>query len=277
MPLLQYQHASLSYGNQLLWQGLDFAIEKGEFVALLGANGVGKTSLFKSILGLEKLSAGEVSREPNLNIGYVPQLKALDPKLPIRGRDLVQLGLDGHNYGFGLFSQLPQLLPKSLSKKLFSTKTPLTRQQKNAMVEKALYEVGGNDFANMPLTQMSGGQQQRMRIAQALVAEPDLLLLDEPLLSLDMQSQQVVCDILAHRKQYHDTAILMITHELLPVVPLIDKVIYIYNQQADVRLAKDFFNDTRLPYAYLAYCAQRYPQFSYSPRLAPIPSAKRPA
>lgn len=262
MPLLQYRHASLSYGKQLLWQGLDFSIEKGEFVALLGANGVGKTSLFKAILGLEKLRSGEVTRQPNLKIGYVPQLKALDPKLPIRGRDLVQLGLDGDTYCFGLVSQL---LSNRLSKKNFPNQTALTRQQKTAMVDKALYEVGGLGFADIPLTQMSGGQQQRMRIAQALVAEPDLLLLDEPLLSLDMQSQQVVCDILAHRKQYHDTAILMITHELLPVIPLIDKVIYIHDQQADVRLAKAFFNDTSLPYAHLAFCTQRYPKFSYVP------------
>ena len=108
------------------------------------------------------------------------------------------------------------------------------KSPKKYLVDKAIAEVGGEAFCDAPLNMLSGGEQQRMRIAQALAAEPDLLLMDEPLLSLDAPSQQVVCDILAHRKHTHQTAVLMISHELEPIKPLIDKVVYIKNSRAQV-------------------------------------------
>ncbi|MFW2177049.1 MULTISPECIES: metal ABC transporter ATP-binding protein [unclassified Moraxella] len=221
--LINVEQATMQFGQRLLWQNVSFAIHAGEFVAILGANGTGKTTLFQTLLQRYQLSAGQIQLLPNLRIGYVPQLKDFDPKLPIRGRDLVALGLDGHTYLFGLFDP-----KRTLGRAWLSTK------QKNYHIDKALDEVGGKAFANTPLHLLSGGEQQRMRIAQALVSEPELLLMDEPLLSLDIASQQVVSEILAHRKQTHHTAILMISHELVPILPLIDKVVYLHQQQAEV-------------------------------------------
>lgn len=221
--LVQVQHASMHFGERLLWQGVNFAIHTAEFVALIGANGTGKTTLLQSILGLTPLSQGNVITAQGIRIGYVPQLKNFDPKLPIRGRDLIQFGLDGQHFLFGSFD------PKKTLGRYW-----LTHKQKKYHIDKAIDEVGGKAFADAPLNMLSGGEQQRMRIAQALVSEPDLLLMDEPLLSLDVKIQHIVCDILAHRKTAHHTAILMISHEIVPITPLVDTVVLLNNQHADV-------------------------------------------
>lgn len=221
--LVHVQNATMHFGERLLWQRVNFAIRTAEFVALIGANGTGKTTLLQSILGLVNLTDGKITTTPHINIGYVPQLKNFDPKLPIRGRDLIQFGLDGQNFLFGKFDR-----KKTLGRYWLNTK------QKNYHIDKAIDEVGGKAFANAPLNMLSGGEQQRMRIAQALVSEPDLMLMDEPLLSLDVKSQQIVCDILAHRKTAHQTAILMISHEIVPITPLVDTVVLLNNQHADV-------------------------------------------
>lgn len=221
--LLNVENASMRFGQRILWQKVNFGIQTGEFVALLGANGAGKTTLLQSVLQILPLSSGHVKITQGVKIGYVPQLKNFDPKLPIRGRDLVRLGLEGGNFFFGFIN----------CKKQFG-RYWLSNQHKNYLVDKAIDEVNGKAFADAPLNMLSGGEQQRMRIAQALVADPDLLLMDEPLLSLDMASQQIVCDILAHRRRSHQTAVLMISHELLPIIPLVDKVVYLAEQSAKI-------------------------------------------
>lgn len=244
--LLSLNDASLQLGTRLLWEKVNLTLCSGEFTALFGDNGVGKTTLFNVLLGVQKLSAGKLDKTANLSIGYVPQLKMFDPKLPIRGRDLVGLGLDGSAYGLGIFAKLFN------KNQLHLTHKP----HRNYLIDKAIDEVGGSHFANAPLNELSGGQQQRMRIAQALVAEPDLLLLDEPLLSLDSTSQAIVCDILTHRKTVHNTAILMISHEVLPILPVMDKVVWINDHTATTYLPADFFaQKPLLPFAQLNYSA----------------------
>src|SRR3954468_20544543 len=144
--------ATLGYGGRLLWQGLDLDVAPGEFVAVLGPNGSGKTTLVRVLLGLVELAAGggrrggRPARGGHPAIGYVPQQKALDPDLPLRGRDLVGLGLDGHRLGIGLRG----------------------RRVRRAQVDAALAAVGGTGYADAPVGRLSGGEQQRLRVAQAL-------------------------------------------------------------------------------------------------------------
>jgi zinc/manganese transport system ATP-binding protein len=210
-PALSLRGARVSFGNRTLWEGLDLDVAPGEFVAVLGPNGSGKTTLVRVLLGLLPLSEGEVRiagrppRRGSPSIGYVPQQKALDPDLPLRGRDLVGLGLDGHRLGIGLRA----------------------RRLRRERVDAALDAVGGTAYADAPVGRLSGGEQQRLRVAQALVGGPDVLLCDEPLLSLDLSHQRAVTHLIDERRRAANTAVLFVTHEINPVLPLVDRVLYL--------------------------------------------------
>jgi zinc/manganese transport system ATP-binding protein len=210
-PVLSLHAAAVRFGDRTLWDGLDLDVAPGEFVAVLGPNGSGKTTLIRVLLGLLPLSAGEVRvggttpRRGNPTIGYVPQQKALDPDLPLRGRDLVGLGLDGHRLGLGLAG----------------------RRQRRTRVDAALAAVGGTGYADAPVGRLSGGEQQRLRVAQALVGDPAVLLCDEPLLSLDLAHQRTVTQLIDARRRSAGTAVLFVTHEINPVLPLVDRVLYL--------------------------------------------------
>jgi zinc/manganese transport system ATP-binding protein len=210
-PAVTLRDARLSYGDRTLWSGLDLDLTPGEFVAVLGPNGSGKTSLVRVLLGLQALSAGEVriaGREPRRGspgIGYIPQQKALDPDLPLRGRDLVGLGLDGHRLGIGWRG----------------------RRDRRERVAAALAAVGGTGYADAPVGRLSGGEQQRLRVAQALVGDPTVLLCDEPLLSLDLAHQHTVTELIDRRRRTASTAVLFVTHEINPILPLVDRVLYL--------------------------------------------------
>jgi zinc/manganese transport system ATP-binding protein len=210
-PAVSLRGARVSFGDRTLWEGLDLDVTPGEFVAVLGPNGSGKTTLVRVLLGLLPLSAGEVRiaghppRRGSPSIGYVPQQKALDPDLPLRGRDLVGLGLDGHRFGIGFRG----------------------RRERRERVAAALAAVGGTAYADAPVGRLSGGEQQRLRVAQALVGGPDVLLCDEPLLSLDLSHQRTVTRLIDERRRAADTAVLFVTHEINPVLPLVDRVLYL--------------------------------------------------
>lgn len=210
-PALELRDASLGYGERTLWSGLDLAVEPGRFITVLGPNGSGKSSLLKAILGLVPLSGGEVwvagrpARRGSRSIGYVPQFRGYDADVPLRGRDLVELGLDGGRWG------LPTL------------------RRNRSRVDALIARVGAEEYAGRPLGDLSGGEQQRLRIAQALATEPEVLLCDEPLLSLDLRHQSVVVDLLARQCREHGTSVVFVTHEINPVLPVTDLVLYLHD------------------------------------------------
>ncbi len=213
--VVRLESARLSFGDRTLWEGLDLSVAPGEFVAVLGPNGSGKTSLLKVLLGQLGLSAGTAriagspARAGNHDIGYVPQQKTIDAGVQLRGVDLVGLGVDGHRWGLGLRS----------------------RAERKRKVAAAIADVGAQHFAYAPLESMSGGEQQRLRVAQALVGDPKVLLCDEPLLSLDLANQRLVADLIDRRRRTHDTAVLFVTHEINPILPLVDRVLYLVDGQ----------------------------------------------
>jgi zinc/manganese transport system ATP-binding protein len=202
--LVALRGATLSYGKRTLWSDLDLDLRPGEFVAVLGPNGSGKTSLLRVLLGLQKLTGGTLEMSSG-RVGYVPQQRAIDPTITLRGRDLVSLGYDGHRWGVGLRGM----------------------RERRQRVDEALVAVGATAFANRPVGSLSGGEQQRLRVAQALVSDPDVLLCDEPLLSLDLAHQQAVSRLIDKRRTDSGTAVLFVTHEINPILPLVDRVLYL--------------------------------------------------
>jgi zinc/manganese transport system ATP-binding protein len=211
-PAVRFEGVTLQYGDRRVWSDLSLDVAPGSFVAILGPNGAGKTSLLKAILGLVAPTAGRIAvfgqppRRGDPAIGYIPQHQAFDRDLPLRGRDLVRMGIDGHRWGIGL--------PNAVT---------------SGRVARAIASVDATAYADGPIGRLSGGELQRLRIAQALVGEPRLLLFDEPLASLDLRHQQAITDLIAGWKRDALGTVLFVTHDVNPVLHLVDRVVFVVN------------------------------------------------
>jgi zinc/manganese transport system ATP-binding protein len=210
VAVVRLDDASMRFGARTLFEHLDLDLEAGEFLAVLGPNGAGKTTLLHVLLGLTRLSGGAVEidgrppRRGSHDVGYVPQQRAFDRDLPIRGRDLVRFGLDGHRRGL-----------------------PFATASSRRRVDAAIRSVGAVRYADAPIGLLSGGEQQRLRIAQALIGDPKVLLCDEPLLSLDLSHQQEVSELIDARRRETGSAVVFVTHEINPILPYVDRVLYL--------------------------------------------------
>ena len=208
--VLTLRDAGLSYGARALWSHLDLDLAPGEFVAVLGPNGAGKTSLLRTVLGQQRLTAGSMSflgqpvRRGHRKIGYIPQQRLMDAGTPLRARDMVAQGVTGSRWG---------VLPASRAER--------------ARIDRILDEVGATAFADAPVAELSGGEQQRTRVGQAIAADPALLLCDEPLISLDLRHQRGVTELIDRQRRQRDAAVLFVTHDVNPILDVVDRVLYI--------------------------------------------------
>jgi zinc/manganese transport system ATP-binding protein len=210
--VLAVREASVSLSGRSILKDIDFALEPGEFCGLIGANGSGKTTLLRSILGFVKPTRGSITIDGGsrlASVGYVPQKFMFDPYMPIRARDLVALGLDGHRLGL-----------------------PLASQRRRRKVDEMLEAVEAAPFADERIGNLSGGQQQRVLIAHALIRRPRLLLLDEPLANLDIRSVAGIVALLRRLSREFQITVLLSAHDMNPLVPAMDRIVYLAHGRA---------------------------------------------
>jgi zinc/manganese transport system ATP-binding protein len=211
-PVINLEHVRVQFGQRIILEDMSLSVNQGEFVVVLGPNGAGKSTLLKLLLGLLKPSAGVVRvlghppRRGNNAIGYTPQHRTLEADLALRARDVVGFGLDGNRWGTGF--------PSS---------------RRDATIDMALLEVDAFDLANAPVGQLSGGEQQRLLIAQALLTDPRLLLLDEPLANLDINHEQEIVELVSRVCRARNVAVMLVTHDINPLLPVVDRVLYMAN------------------------------------------------
>jgi zinc/manganese transport system ATP-binding protein len=217
---IRFERAAVRHGRRTIWRGVDLAVRTGDFVAVLGPNGAGKTTLVKAILGLQPLAEGSVSvfgqrvRRGNDEIGYLPQRRHFDPDLRIRGTDLVRLGLDGNRWG----------VPVPFADRLLGSDA-------GRRVRDAIEMVDAGAYAERSVGELSGGEQQRLLIAQALVTGARILLLDEPLESLDLNNQQAISSLIQGICRQHGVTVLTVAHDVNPILPYLDLVVYVARGQ----------------------------------------------
>ena len=227
---------SFARGENTLFSDLDFDLHPGEFVAILGPNGAGKSTLLSLLLGQLHPDNGTITVDGTApggrggHVGYVPQQKAFAQGLTLRGRDLVRLGADGHHFGPGL----PAWMGTSSSRTT------------DKIVADSIELMRSEHLADKQIGRMSGGEQQRMRIAQALATDPHVLLCDEPLLSLDLPGQRTVAEVLQHMRTAHGTGVMFVTHEINPVLPLVDRVIFIVDGRHRIGTPEEIFTSETL-------------------------------
>jgi zinc/manganese transport system ATP-binding protein len=214
--VLELRDAAVQIGGSTLWSGVDLTVTAGQFVAVLGPNGVGKSTLLKVLLGLQPVAAGEVlvlgerPRHANHGIGYLPQRRSFDASLRVRGVDMVRLGLDGDRWG----------VPMPFMSRV-------RRRHAAAAVRDVIDLVDAGRYADRPIGECSGGEQQRLLIAQALVRRPQLLLLDEPLDSLDLPNQAAVAALISRICRAYGVTVMIVAHDVNPIIGHLDRVVYI--------------------------------------------------
>jgi zinc/manganese transport system ATP-binding protein len=231
--------ARLAFGDRVLWDHLDLSVSRGEFIAVLGPNGSGKTSLLKVLLGQLPLSAGVALVDGKRitsgsgHIGYVPQHRPLDRDVMLRGRDLVRLGIDGRRWGGAPLRSAD-------------------RSRRRDALAHALQQVNGERLGNVRVGVMSGGELQRVRVAQALAGDPTLLLCDEPLLALDPANAKLVAALIDRRRREANTTVIVVTHEVNPILPYVDRVLYLVDGRFRIGTVEQVMNTETLSALYHA-------------------------
>jgi zinc/manganese transport system ATP-binding protein len=232
-PVITLERVRIQFGKRTILDDVNMTVNEGEFIVVLGPNGAGKSTLLKLLLGLLKPASGVIRvlgkppRRGNNAIGYAPQHRKLEADLVLRARDVVGFGLDGHRWGPGI---------------------PGARR--NAIIDKALLEVDASAFADAPIGQLSGGEQQRLLIAQALLTNPQLLLLDEPLANLDISHEQEIVALVEKVCRTRNVAVMLVTHDINPLLTVADRVMYMANGHTTIGPTDEVITSTTLTQLY---------------------------
>jgi len=231
--IIAAKNLSIAYGEHAIWRDANFSIEKGKFIGILGPNGAGKTTLFKLLLGLIRQTSGELSvldespHRGNSHIGYVPQRHHIDSDMNIEALEIVRIGLNGNKIGIGL--------------------NPARERE---MALGALRIVGAEELAHRSLGKLSGGELQRVFLAEALVSKPDLLLLDEPLANLDIRRETNLVQLISEIVKSQGVTVLLIAHNINPLLPVLDSVVYVAEGKIATGTPSEIFTSESLTKIY---------------------------
>lgn len=229
-------HLEVGYRGRTVWSDASFEIRRGEFVAVIGPNGAGKTTLFRLLLGLVRPERGTVQvfgappRRGNPRIGYVPQSHTVDRDTNVQARQLVRLGYSGNRW-------LPSL-------------TPARWRAEREAAEEALRAVDAVELGQRSLGALSGGEIQRIFLAEALAGDPQLLLLDEPLASLDLRRADELVQLVTRLVRDRNIATMLVAHDINPLIHWLDKVIYIANGRVATGLPSEVLTTESLTELY---------------------------
>lgn len=207
--VISAKNISLAYSHVSIVSHVTLDIFQGEFICILGPNGSGKSTFLRALLGLIKPVTGELSVLGNtpqqgcLHIGYMPQMRHSPALTQLSSRAILEASIQSSRYGL-----------------------PMTTKAKRERIETVLEMVNAKLYANRPLEQLSGGEKQRIYLAQALLDHPKILLLDEPLSNLDPHYQDVFIQLLYHIKQTLQVTILFTAHDPNPVLKVTNRVLY---------------------------------------------------
>ena len=236
-PVVAASDLAVAYGRTDVWSGANFDVSPGEFMAVLGPNGAGKSTMLRLVLGLLRPSKGtlrvfgDAPRRGNPAIGYVPQRRPIDPDLRLAGVEFVKLGITGHRWGTGL---------------------PRRHAETERIVADAVAAVGADAYADQPAGTLSGGELQRLMLAQAIVSKPRLLLLDEPLASLDVRNQVAMASLVATLARSREIAVMLIAHDVNPLLPVLGRVMYVARGKVTVGRPDEVITAERLSMLYEA-------------------------
>lgn len=223
-PCIEIEHLVMAFDHRRVLDDINLVINQGEFIGLIGANGAGKSTLLKLILGMIKPTKGTVKLQGNILkkgqglIGYVPQKLYIDANTPLRGRDFVALGFDGNKWGI-----------------------PLPNKVKKKKVDDIINEVGATRFANQAIGTLSGGEQQRLLIAQALLTNPQVLLLDEPLSNLDIKNAYEIVQLISKISKAKNITVILVAHDSNPLLEVMSRVLYLADGKAILGTVNEVF------------------------------------
>ncbi|MGI9183523.1 MAG: metal ABC transporter ATP-binding protein [Solirubrobacteraceae bacterium] len=240
-PAVELAGAEVAIAGRPILSDVSLTVARGEFVAVLGPNGAGKSTLMRMILGLIPISAGTVrvlglgERAARALTGYLPQRHGFDAATRIRGIDLVGLGLDGARWG----------LPLAIT-----ARARVRRRAERERVHEVITQVGAEGYAERPIGELSGGEQQRLLVAAALVRRPALLILDEPLDSLDLPNQASVAGLVRDLASAENVAVLLVAHDVNPLLPHLDRVVYLAQGRALAGSVREVISGPRLSELY---------------------------
>lgn len=232
-PAIYLNSVKFSLGGRIILSDVNLSINEGEFIAVLGPNGSGKSTLLKLLLGLYKYDQGSIEilgKQPktgNRDIGYAPQSSSLESDLALRAWDVAGFGFDGDRWGIGF-----------------------SGAKKTLAVTRVLQEVGLFHLKDTAVGRLSGGEQQRLLIAQALLSDPRILLLDEPLANLDVAYVQTIISLITKVARSRGITVLLVAHDVNPLLPSLDRVIYMANTHSAIGYPQEVITSEQLSALY---------------------------